>query len=107
MVHNIILLNISDISDAFTYVKPYINKDDGRTEIKALRSRYENVAMQEQYVSESNRTIETIQYRNERAITSETFVRNLVKAVNELGKRGRSMHNADIIEIIWQRVSNA
>ena len=39
--------NIADASDAFTYVKPYIKKDDGRTDIKALRSRYENIAMQE------------------------------------------------------------
>ena len=64
-VQNIVLRKISDASDAFTYVKPYIKKDNGRTDIKALRSRYENVAMQEQYVSEAKRTIETIQYRNE------------------------------------------
>ena len=64
IVHNIILRNIAGSSDAFTYVKPYIKKDDGRTNIKVLRSSYENVAMQEQYVSEANRTIETTQYRN-------------------------------------------
>ena len=64
-VHNIILHNISDASYAFTYVKPYIKKDNGRTDIKALRSRYENIAMQEQYVREAKLTIETIQYRNE------------------------------------------
>ena len=72
-LHNIILRNIADASDAFTYVKPYIKKEDGRTDRKALRTRYENVAMQEQYVSEAKRTIETIQYRNERAMTFETF----------------------------------
>ena len=33
MVHNIILRNISDESDAFTYVKSYIKKDDGRADI--------------------------------------------------------------------------
>ena len=33
-VHNIILRNIADASDAFTYVKPYIKKEDGRTDIK-------------------------------------------------------------------------
>ena len=105
-VHNIILHNIADASDAFTYVNSYIKKDDGRTEIKALHSSYENVAMQEQYVSKANRTIESIQYRNERAMMFKFFVRNLFKAVNKLEKRGRGMHNADIVEIIWQRVSN-
>ena len=63
-VHSIVLRNIDDSSDEFTYMKPYIKKDDGRTGIKALRSRYENVATQEQYVSEAKRTTETIQYRN-------------------------------------------
>ena len=71
-VHNIILRNITDASDAFTYVKPYIKKDDDRTDIKALRSRYENVAMQEQYVSKAKRTIDTIQYRNAIAIALQT-----------------------------------
>ena len=65
-----------------------------------------NVAMQDKYVSYSTRTIETIQYRNERAMTFEKFVRKIVKAVDELEKRGRGMHNAEIIEIIWKRVSN-
>ena len=45
-VNNIILRNIADASDAFTYVKPYIKKNDGRADIKLFRSTYENVAMQ-------------------------------------------------------------
>ena len=84
-----------------TYVKPYIKKDDGRTDIKALRIRYENVATQEQYISEAKRTMETIQYRNKRAMTSEKFFRKLVKAVDELEQQGRGMHNTEIVEIIW------
>ena len=81
-------------------MKPYIKKDDGRTDIKALRSNYENVSTQDQFVSEANCTIETIQYRNERAMTFEIFVSKLFKAVDELEKQGRGMHNADIVEII-------
>ena len=46
-VHNIILRNIADGSDAFTYVKPYLKKDDRRLDIQALRRRYENAAMHE------------------------------------------------------------
>ena len=40
-------------------------------------------------------------------MTFEKFVRKLVKAVDELEKRGRGMHNSDIVEIIWKRVSNS
>ena len=66
----------------------------------------ENVEAQEQYISEAKRTIETIQYKNKRAMTIKTFVRNVFKAVGEPEKRGRGMHNADIVEIIWKRVRN-
>ena len=62
--------------------------------------------MQEQYVSKVKRIIKNIQYINGRAMTFEKFVSKLVKAVEELEKRGRGMHNAGIIDIIWQRVSN-
>ena len=72
---------------AFTYVKPYIKKDDDRTDIKALHSRYENVATQDHYVSNTKRTIETIQYRNKRAVTFEKFVSKLVKIVDEIKKK--------------------
>ena len=83
-LHNLILRNIADALDAFTYVKPYIKKDYGRTNIKVLCSRYANVAIQEQYVSKDKCTIQTIQYKNERAMTFEKFVSKLVKSVNEL-----------------------
>ena len=39
-VHNIILRNIAYGLDAFTYVKPYLKKDDGRLDMKALREQY-------------------------------------------------------------------
>ena len=39
--------NITDTSDAFSYVKPYIKKYDRRADIKLLRIRYEKVAMKD------------------------------------------------------------
>ena len=52
-------------------------EDDGRKDIKALRGRYENAAMNEQYVNEAKKTLETVAYRNERAMKFEKFVANL------------------------------
>ena len=96
-IHNIILCNISDRSDAFTYVKPYLKKDDGRLDIQAQRGRYENAAIQEQYINEAKRTLETLTCRNEQALKFEKFVAKFVKAVDELIKRNRGLHNADVI----------
>ena len=81
-------------------MKPCTKKDDGRSDIKSLCSRYENVAMQEQYVSEAKCTVEIPQYRNEWAMPFNRFVRKLVQAVNELEIRGRGMHNDEVVEII-------
>ena len=57
-VNYIILRNIADDSDAFTYLKPHIKKNNGRLDGKSLRKRYENAAMQEQYINERSRGIE-------------------------------------------------
>ena len=105
-VHNIVLRNIADGSDAFTYVKAHIRKDDGRVDVKALRDRYENASMHEQYIGEAKRTLANISYRNERAMKFEKFVSQFVKSVDELDKRGRGLHNADIVELIWKKMTN-
>ena len=44
-VHNIVLRNIADGSDAFTYVKSHIHKDDRQVDVKALHDRHENASM--------------------------------------------------------------
>ena len=105
-VHNIILRNIADGSDAFTYVKLYIKKDDRRLDIQDLRGRYENAAMHEQYINEVKKTLETLTYRNERALKFENFVAKFVKVVDELDKRNQGLTNADVVDMIWKKVSN-
>ena len=78
MVHNTILRNIADGSDAFTYVKPYLKKDDRRLDIQHLRGRYENAAVHEQYINKAKRTLEKLTYRNQRALKFEKFVAKFV-----------------------------
>ena len=56
VVHKIILRNIVDGSDAFTYVKPCLKKYYGRLDIKAIRGWYENAAIHEQYNNKSKKT---------------------------------------------------
>ena len=98
-MHNVILRNITDGSDAFTYVKPYLKKDDGRLDIQGLRGRYENSATHEQRIKKSKRTLEKLTYRNERALKFEKFVAKFLKAVDELDKRNRGLHNADVVDM--------
>ena len=86
-MHNIILRRIEDGSDDLTYVKHYLNKDDGRLDIQVLRGRYKNAAMHEQYINKAKRTLEKLTYRNERALKFENLVAKFVKAVDELDKR--------------------
>ena len=106
-VHKIILCNIVDGLNAFTYVKPYLNKDDGRLDIQALRGRYENAAIHEQYINKVKITLETLTYRNKRALKIEKFVAKFVKAVDELDKRNRGLYNADVVDMICKKVTNS
>ena len=62
--------------------------------------------MQEQYINESKRTLETLTIRNEQALKFEKFVAKFVQAVDELDKRNRGLHNADVVDMIWQKVTN-
>ena len=62
--------------------------------------------MHEQYINEAKRTLDTLTYRNERALKFENFVAKFVKAVDELDKKNRGLHNADVVDMIWKKVTN-
>ena len=83
-VHRVILRNIAESSDAYTYVKTNIRLDDGRVDIKALRVRYENPAMQDMHINEAKKTLSNIAYHKERLekMMRQTF------PVKPTGKKG-------------------
>ena len=64
-VNGVILRNIAENSDAYTYVKTNIRLYDGRVDIKALKARYENPAMQDIHINEAKKTLANISYCNE------------------------------------------
>ena len=59
--------------------------------------------MQEQYINKAKRILETLTYRNEWALKFEYFVARIVKVVDELDKRNRGLHNADVVDMIWKK----
>ena len=83
-VHGVILLNIAESSDMYTYVKTNIRLDNCRVDTKTLRARYENPAMQDMYINEAKKTLTNIVYRNERSMTFEKFVATFQKAIDDL-----------------------
>lgn len=106
-VHQIILQNIGEDSDAYTYIKTRIRQENGRVDIKALRERFENTSTQEAKINAAKRTIETIQYRNERSMSFEKFSAKLQRALDDLEAGGRAMHNGDVVDLIWKKVLNS
>ena len=62
--------------------------------------------MHEQYINKAKRTLETLTYRNEQALKFEKFVSKCVKAVDDLEKINRGLHNADVADMIWKKVIN-
>ena len=73
-VYGVILRNIAENSDVYTYVKTNIRLYDGRVDIKGLKARYENPEMQDIHINEAKKTLANISYRNEQAMKFDKFV---------------------------------
>ena len=65
VVHNIILKNISQDSDAYTYIKPHLKLKNGRSDILALRDRFENKGMLQERINQAEATLKRLVYRDE------------------------------------------
>ena len=60
MVHQIILKNIAEYSDAYTYIKPHIRGGNGRKNIIALQERFENDGMLQERVLKAKLTLKNV-----------------------------------------------
>ena len=99
--------NISEDSDAYTYIKPLLRHEDGRRDIKALRSRYLNTSTRQTTINEANQVLDNLTYRNKRAMTFEKFSSKLQNALNDLEDCGRPVHDGDIVDKLWGRIQNS
>ena len=106
-VYNIITGNISETSHAYTYIKPKIKKNNGWIDIKALRAWYHNPEMQYMYINEDKKTLDTLSYRNERAIKFEVFISKFQNAVKILDTYGCNMHNKEVVDLLSKKFNNA
>lgn len=100
-VHLFLLNNISEDSDAYAYIQPYITKNDGRKDWLSLQGRYESPAHIQAKVAEANQLWDKLYYRNERAMTFEVFSRKLTKIIQIFKRAGRFKHEVDIVEWLW------
>ena len=105
-VHNIIIRNIAESSDAYIYLKPSIKQEDGAADIRLLRDRYDNDATKQQRINEANNSLKNLTYKNERSMTFEKFSGLLKKAVDTLDECGRKPHNGDLVDGLWARIQN-
>lgn len=106
-VHHIIIRNIAEDSDAYTYVKPRLRYEDGRRDVLALRERYQNAATEQERVTEARKVLDTLRYRNERAMSFEVFSSKLTRALDDLADCDREEHNGNIVDALWGRIQNA
>jgi hypothetical protein len=106
-VHLFILNNVSEESDAYTYIQPLLRRNDGRRDVLALRARYENEATIQTRVNMANKTWELLVYKNERAMTFEAFCRKFQRALQHFDRAQRPKHPGDIIDWIWGHIQNS
>ena len=103
-VHLFLLNNIGEELDAYTYIQPMLARNDGRRDITALTARYENAATIQTRVNEANKTWDMVIYKNERAMTFESFCQKIQKALQHFERAGRPKHEGDVIDWIWNHI---
>ena len=59
------------------------------------------------YINEARKSLETLYYRNGRAMKLEVFNRSFQNSVNILDSYGCTMHNKDVIDLLWKKLNNA
>ena len=106
-VHQLILKNVSEDSDAYTYIKPLLRFRDGRRDILALRERYSSDATKQAIINSAKASLEVLKYRNERSFSFEKFSAKLQKAYDELEENGRPVHNGDIVDALWGKIQGS
>ena len=63
--------------------------------------------MRNMYINEASKTLDTLSYRDERAMKFKVFNSKFKNAVNILDSVGRIMHNKDVIELLWTKLNTA
>ena len=100
----IILRNVAEDSDTHAYVKPGINKENSRIYIKAFNNRHNNPSMQQESINTSNRILDIVVHRNERAMSFEVFSRKTQEAVDALEEHSRDPHDREIVDRKWKKI---
>ena len=72
-VHQIILNNVQEDLDAYTYIKPLLRPKDGRRDIKALHNRYSSNTTKQAIINSAKDILENLQYKNERSFNFKRF----------------------------------
>ena len=106
LVHQIILRNASEESNAYTHIKPLLRYRDGRKDIMALKERYSSDASKQATINNAKQVLDTLRYKNERSFTFEKFSSKLQKAYDELNDSGREVNNGDIVDGLWERIQS-
>jgi len=106
-VHQLILSNVSEDSDAYTYIKTLLRRRNGRLDMLALRERYDNAATKQAIINSAKASLELLRYKNERSFPFEKFSARLQKAYDELSDHGRPVNNGDIVDALWDRILTA
>ena len=103
-VHKIILKNVHEDSDAYTYVKPLVRHRNGRRDMLALRERYSSDATQQNQINKAKSELAVLRYKNERSFSFEKFSAKLQKAYDDLEDAGRTVDNGDVVDDLWDRI---
>ena len=82
------------------------NKQDGRTDLKALSSYYQGEGNTTRRIAEAERLRETLNYKSEQALPFGTFLHNLEQMFKMFDENGEPFGNAAKIRTLFDKVQH-
>ena len=80
-------------------MKSKLEKKNWGEDIIALRDRYNNIATTQQRINEANKTLDSITYKNECAMSFEKISSKLQLVIDTLTDCDCPQHNKDIVDL--------
>ena len=88
------------------WIKTTLRHSDGRRSMKALQTHFAGEGNASRTLADADRLKETLHYKNERAMTFETFLTNLQKMFNIYDKENEVVPEDQQVRILFKKIKN-
>ena len=104
-VHQIIMtLTIGE--NAEQWLKEHMKKANGRLDMESLRNHFRGAGNKSRRIAEATRLMETLHYRNEKALAFNVFISKAKKMFNIFDECGEGLQETRKLRFLWENIQD-